>query len=380
MKRIEEHLYQHEHRAKDGQVTTRYYAKFTSWDRQPLTIALGDNLTIAGARLDRLHKLNDARGRVELDETRELREQLEKTQREKEQARKGITFKEWAEKYFAELVPSDKRESTLAVEATRIKTLKDFFGDTPLCEIDLSLIKQYENSRKGKVASSTLALSLATLRYLLNMAADHNILDAVPRLKFKNERSSVQRSVNVEEYEQIVAKMDRQYARVVTAWWETGFRNREVFNLRWLMVDLKAGLLRLPAEILKEKYGRRTPISYELRTVLEELKVEQQKISNLTGAVFTKRNGKPIDSVRPAFERALKATGLEDSRITPHSFRRAAITRWTDAGIPRDVVMVISGHKPSGVHDGYILFTDQMLVKHFADKGLLLPPAERKTA
>ena len=47
------------------------------------------------------------------------------------------------------------------------------------------LIKKYENSRRGKVASGTLALSLATLRYLLNLACDHEVLDAVPRLKFR---------------------------------------------------------------------------------------------------------------------------------------------------------------------------------------------------
>jgi integrase len=123
--------------------------------------------------------------------------------------------------------------------------------------------------------------------------------------------------------------------------------------------DFKAGLLRLPAEILKEKFPRRTPISYELRVVLEELKAEQSKIANLIDHVFTRKDGKPIRDISRAFEFALKRAGIQDSGITPHSFRRAAITRWTDASIPRDVVMVISGHKPSGVHDGYIHLTDK---------------------
>lgn len=42
--------------------------------------------------------------------------------------------------------------------------------------------------------------------------------------------------------------------------------------------------------------------------------------------------------------------------------------------------MTISGHKPTGVHDGYIRLTDAMLVGHFREKGLLLPPSERKQA
>jgi integrase len=130
---------------------------------------------------------------------------------------------------------------------------------------------------------------------------------------------------------------------------------------------------------LKERWG------YELRVVLDELKAEQQKIGNISGHVLTRKDGQPIKDLNHAFDLALRRAKLltdktpKAERITPHSFRRAAITRWTDLGIPRDV-MAMSGHKPSGVHDGYIRLTDQMLVDHFRTKGLLLPPSERKTA
>ena len=49
-------------------------------------------------------------------------------------------------------------------------------------------------------------------------------------------------------------------------------------------------------------------------------------------------------------------------------------------GIPRDIVMAASGHAPSGVHDGYINFTDAQLVEAFRDKGLMLSPAQRAKA
>ena len=120
------------------------------------------------------------------------------------------------------------------------------------------------------------------VRYMLNLAADHGFLDSLPRLKLKTESRASQRCAHEEEYRAIVSKMPREHQRVVIAWWETGMRHREVFNLRWPMVDLRSGLLRLPADILKEKSPRRTPISYELRVVLEELKSEQSKIANLT--------------------------------------------------------------------------------------------------
>jgi hypothetical protein len=109
MKRIEEHLYEHKHVIKDGQVTTRYYAKFTTWDRRPLTVALGDDLNAARVKLDRLHKLNDAKVRVELDEEKELREALARQAVEKAQERRGLTFAEWGQKYFDDIVyPKDK--------------------------------------------------------------------------------------------------------------------------------------------------------------------------------------------------------------------------------------------------------------------------------
>ena len=55
---------------------------------------------------------------------------------------------------------------------------------------------------------------------------------------------------------------------------------------------------------------------------------------------------------------AVKAKQLPDDDFRPHDLRRSAITRWTSFGVPRDIVMAASGHKPNGVHDGYINFSD----------------------
>ena len=71
------------------------------------------------------------------------------------------------------------------------------------------------------------------------------------------------------------------------------------------------------------------------------------------GHVLTRKNGQPIRNIGRSLDHALKKAGLEDTRI-------AAITRWTDLGIPRDVVMAFSGHSPGGnVHDAYIKFMDR---------------------
>jgi integrase len=171
--------------------------------------------------------------------------------------------------------------------------------------------------------------------------------------------------------------MRRPAQRYMITLYETSMRLNEPVRLKWDMVDLKAGLLRLPAEIVKEKHPRRTPISWEFRQVLEELRNEQRKVKNLAGYVFVRKNGRPIISIQTAFNKARHEAKLEDGvkRVRPHDLRRTAITRWTDLGIPRDFVMAASGHKPSNVHDRYLNFTDKQLTDAF--RILMLSPEDR---
>jgi integrase len=68
--------------------------------------------------------------------------------------------------------------------------------------------------------------------------------------------------------------------------------------------------------------------------------------------VFTRKPGQPIRDINHALGLALRRGKLLNDNtpkadsITPHSFRRAAISRWTDLGIPRDVVKVIAATSP----------------------------------
>jgi hypothetical protein len=55
------------------------------------------------------------------------------------------------------------------------------------------------------------------------------------------------------------------------------------------------------------------------------VKSEQSKATNLSGHAFTWR-GADRSGLSRAFDLALQTAGLQDSGITPHSFRRAAIT------------------------------------------------------
>jgi integrase len=279
------------------------------------------------------------------------------------------------------MVNPAKSKGSVEREKVSFKHLKVFFGSMPLSEIKKGTVAEYrvERSKSGH-SFITINREIAFLRFLLNLASEDELIETVPRIKLPKETGSQRtRTLDADEYKAILAHIGREQQRYYIALFESSMRLREPTKLTWDKIDLKRGLIRLQAEDVKERWPRRTPISWELRQVLEELKEEQKKVPNLGSYVFTRRNGKPIRSVREAWlsavEKAFKEKKVPNTDLVPHDLRRTAITRWTALGIPRDVVMAASGHKPGGVHDGYINFSDEQLT--FAFRELMLPPAER---
>jgi integrase len=356
--RVAEHLYRRRYQTAAGEWHEVYYARFTDWRGIRRKFPLGGDVKDAQDKLGELRTLN--KGRYDWD--------AEKRKVE-DQRRRAVIFSQWGNRYFKDkLNPNaNMRESSSDREERSFKHLEKFFGDLPLVEIKKGRILDYRKKRAvDGVEFSTVNRELRFLGKLLNVAADQDtpILEAVPRFKLPSEASRARtRTVNEDEYAAILARLRRPQQRYVIALYETAMRRDEPMKLTWDKVDLKMGLIRLMAEDVKEDYPRRTPISWELRQVLEELKAEQKRIGNITQHVFTRKNGQPIKSIRKAFELAREKAKLEG--VVLHDLRRTAITRWTDLGIPRDMVMAASGHKPSGVHDRYLNFTDKQLISAF---------------
>jgi integrase len=369
--RVQKHLYKRQYQKGSGDWATAFYARFVDWQGIRRKFAVGDNLDDARDELGRLHTLN--KGRHDWD--------AEKRKAE-EQRRRAVTFSQWGKTYFADqLSPNELRESSIDREKRSFALLEKFFGDLPLVEIGKTKILEYRKRRAAEaVGFITINRELSFLRKLLNVAADQEppILHTLPRFKLPKETSRARTgTIAADDFSAILAQMRRPAQRYLIALYETSMRLNEPMKLKWDMVDLKVGLLRLPAEIVKEKHPRRTPISWELREVLEELRAEQRKVPNLGGYVFSRKNGRPITSIRTAFERARHEAKLD--HVIFHDLRRTAITRWTDLSIPRDFVMAASGHKPSNVHDRYLNFTDKQMTDAFAIV-MIAPEQRRKMA
>ncbi len=392
--RVERHLYKLQHLTKTEEWSTRYYAVFNDHTGKPRRIPLGDNLDRARNKLGELRRKNDA----EYDFDLPKRQREEEAKAKEEAERRGITLREWKEKYSKEISPQlGKKSGGLEREERCWKKLEPFFGDMPLCEIKRKHFRAYKKQRSedtvmrdGKKVKVLVAADkeLGFLRYLINLAAgeeddDGNpILESVPLLQSKverkRERDAAQARVRTRtaepwEYEALLANMGREQQRYVICLREASMRLNEPRALTWDKIDLRKGLIRLAAEDVKENWPRRTPITWELRQVLEELREEQKKIPNLGGAVFTRKNGQPIKTIRTAWELALERGKI--TNLVPHDLRRTGITAWEELRIADKIVRAASGHKPNGVHESYVNFRDEQLTNAFRE--LMLPPAER---
>ena len=154
--------------------------------------------------------------------------------------------------------------------------LESFFSDLSLTDIRKNTIAENRKKRTAEgVGFVTINRELSFLRKLLNVAADQEppLIESVPRFKLPSESSRARTGiVNDESLTALLFHMKRPAQRYLITLYETSMRLKEPTKLNWYMVDLKAGILRLPAEIVKEKHPRRTPISWEFRQVLEELR------------------------------------------------------------------------------------------------------------
>ena len=100
----------------------------------------------------------------------------------------------------------------------------------------------------------------------------------------------------------------------------------------------------------------------ELRAVLQEQRERTTLAEQATGQVVpwvVHRNGKPITSIRKAWDRACEAAGFPG--LIPHDLRRSAVRNLERAGVPRSTAMAMVGHKTMSIYTRYAIVDEAML-------------------
>jgi integrase len=116
---------------------------------------------------------------------------------------------------------------------------------------------------------------------------------------------------------------------VITAM-NTGMRGGEIRGLKWEHIDYKAGFIRLPAEVTKEKKAKNIPMN-----------------RSEAFATICKRAGLPH--------------GQKGDGITFHDIRRTVKTNMLKAGVIKEYRDMILGHSLQGMDVHYIVEDESIL-------------------
>ena len=204
-------------------------------------------------------------------------------------------------------------------------------------------MKRYGAQRERTVSPYTLDVEMIIIRSMVNAAFDADKVDGRVLKVFRKigtiattEDKTRKRGVTIDEYRKLLDVAPGYLRAMLIIAMNTGMRHSEIRLLQWSFIDRKAGLIRIPATVTKNKRPRVIPLSQQVRDVLDSLP------RRLHGYVITYK-GKPLTglagvkgSMKTACEDAELPCGKKtDNGIVFHDLRRSAKTNMVKAGVTR---------------------------------------------
>jgi integrase len=274
------------------------------------------------------------------------------------------TFDELADAYLPYARDQQQKRSWTR-DRTSLTTLRSYFGGKRLTELTPALIEQYRAwrratiSRRGRpVKPATINRELACLKRMFSVARKGLIplkggvpaTNPMAMVSLDRENNERDRVLSREEFEQLLAVAPVHLKTILLAAYYTGMRRGELLKLTWDRMDLKAGVIRLRPEDTKTQEGRIIPLTKELTQMLQQSTIYLTEGCRRVPHVFT-YGGRPIGSVRRAFETACQRAGI--SGVVFHDLRHTFVTNMRRAGVDYFRIMAITGHRTMEVFKRY---------------------------
>lgn len=274
------------------------------------------------------------------------------------------TFDELADTYFSYAVNQQRRRSWPR-DLTSIRALKTYFGGKRLTDITPALIEQYRTqrrqtiSRRGRpITTASINRELGCLKRMFNVGLRGLIVlkGGVPRenpvasVSLGRENNTRDRVLGREGFDQLLGVAPTHLRPILVMAYHTGMQESESLRLTWDRVDLKAEVIRLPPEDTKTQDWRIIPLTKGLSETLKNATIYLDKAGQRVPSVFTYA-GKPIGSVRRAFDIACREAGITD--MVFHDLRHTFVTDMRRAGVDYFRIMAITGHKTMSAFKRY---------------------------
>ena len=147
------------------------------------------------------------------------------------------------------------------------------------------------------------------------------------------------RVLTIEEEERLLACSAEHLKPILITALNTGMRKGEILSLKWSNVDFDNNMLIIDALNNKSKRVKRVPLNYVMSTMLKQLKLKNQKLSE---DVFLSDEGRPLKDVKTAFLNACRRADIHGLRL--HDLRHTAGTRMVESGVSIVAISKILGH------------------------------------
>jgi integrase len=324
--------------------------------RDPKTGAVGKHWIVdikfqhPDGRTQRVRKVSPIQTRRGAEQyERSLRQCLLSGTYGKEQNKEPVpTLEAFHHEFLTSYAVNNNKPSEISAKEGHFRVhLIPFFGRKKLDAIGARDIEKYKGTKLAAgYNKKTINNQLSTLRKLLNVALEWELIEKVPKVKpFKPEPTDYD-FLDFDESERLINAAESGWtkAMVITAL-NTGLRLGELMALRWEDVDLVAGRLRVrqsawKGQMVTPKSGRPRELPLNSR-VLAALKAHR----HLRGEyVFCQDDGAPLTQqiARKALMRACKFAGLR--HVQWHSLRHTFASQLVMRRVPMKAVQELLGH------------------------------------
>jgi integrase len=253
-----------------------------------------------------------------------------------------------------------RRRSLGHLQRRIAKHLLPFFAGRKLASITTADLRAFITNRQAAGASNAeVNRELGVLSRAFTLALQSERVATKPYFPRLTESAPRSGFFERDQLEAILRHLPDYVQPPVRFMYETGWRKREVLDLKWKNVDFKAGEVRLEPGTTKTGEGRVFPFTAALRQLLENQRERVRRFNYEHGVVVPlvfPHEGRRIWTLWRCWGTATRKTGLA-GRV-PHDFRRTACRNLIRAGVPEKVAMQMVGWRSRKMLDRYHIVSE----------------------
>lgn len=266
-----------------------------------------------------------------------------------------FTVADLADAYLRERQDNPKVKYPKAI-ANSLRHIKEAMGDLPPSMITRATVRGYVAMRRDvPIMDSTITKELCFLRQALKFGVREGWMKEEPKIETPGGSPPRQRFLSRDEFARIYFHASPLHLRVFLALAiDTLARGKHILALTWDRVDFERRIIWYkPHEVGSRKRAQSAPMSGRLYRAL--LMAREAALS----PNVIEWEGRPVKSVRKAYERAVTRAGIEDAH--KHDLRRSGASWAIQGGKSFDAVAALLGDTVEMTKQTYAVFSPTYL-------------------